>query len=237
MTASIASTSRTGVRRLLGRRGAAVTALAAAAALSLSACGAGQISQTDTQTSAVTGSTVQSANGDITVNDIQLVLATKDAAAAGGPFHLVFTAANASAHTDYPLEQITIEGQQVDIEQAPATLCAGVSLTTPTPAELEKQAGGSVPGTTPATSPTPAVEPGSTTGCVPLGGTGQSGAQEIDDIAHLHTIDTTPLTLPGTHRPGTNVDAEFRFQGVEPLTVEVPITVPATWVGERSTEH
>src|SRR5699024_6493734 len=81
VTASNASTTRdtSGIRRLPGRRGAAVVAFAAAAAFGLSACSAGQISQTDTQVAAVTGSSVQSANGDITVNDVQLVLATEQA--------------------------------------------------------------------------------------------------------------------------------------------------------------
>ena len=35
------------------------------------------------------------------------------------------------------------------------------------------------------------------------------------------------------HVPGSNVDVEFRFEGTEPLSVQVPVTVPQDWVGER----
>ena len=42
-----------------------------------------------------------------------------------------------------------------------------------------------------------------------------------------------PITMSERHVPGSNVDVEFRFEGTEPLSVQVPVTVPQDWVGER----
>ncbi|QDQ96504.1 hypothetical protein [Tomitella fengzijianii] len=250
MTASNASTSRNraGIRRPLGRRGATVVAIAAAATLGLSACSAGQIAQTSSQVPAVTGSVVHSADGSISLNDIQLVLATEQSLKDYNPFHLTFTASNASATVDYPLERITVNGTPVQIEQQPVTLCSNSALTTATSQQLGESDAVAAEGptaTTPAATPAgdkAAGEKAANTAvdhlCVPVGGkSGTAVDAASDPLEDLTSIKLQPITLEGTHRPGTNVDVTFTFRGTEPLTAQVPITVPQHWEGERSEGH
>lgn len=251
MTALNASTPRShaGARRRLGRRGVAAVALGAGAALALSACGAGQITQTDTQMSAVTGSVAHSKNGDITLNDVQLVLASQDALKAGNPLHLTFTAANANADHAYDLEKITVGGKSLTIEGAPATLCPTHSLTTRTAKEIEKSAAGGSAGADAA----PANQAAGT--AESAAGTGSTGAQRaapgdtctgadaeselpadassaerIATIERLSPIDVDPVKLDDRQIPGTVVDVTFQFEGVEPMEFPVPVTVPQHWV-------
>lgn len=243
MTASNASTSRTtaGLRRLPGRRGAVVVAFAAAAALGLSSCSAGQISQTDTQVSAVTGSSVQSANGDITVNDVQLVLASEQALKDNNPFHLTFTASNANATVDYPLTGVAVDGDPVTLKRQPVNLCGNGSLTTLTPKELGQKASGAA-STSAEGQPTAAAGGADGTaadshGCIPLGAKTPAAADAPDPLEDLTTLPVEPITLDGTHLPGTHVEVTFTFEGVDPMTVRVPVTVPQHWDGERTDEH
>ncbi|GAA4806447.1 hypothetical protein [Tomitella cavernea] len=243
MTASTASTSRNraGIRRPLGRRGAAVVALAAAATLGLTACSAGQIAQTSSQVPAVTGSTVQSADGAITLNDVQLVLATEQALKASNPFHLTFTASNSSPDTDFPLERITVNGSPVSIEQQPVTLCGTSALTTATSQQLGDADAVAAEGPAATAAATPAGAEATTAEdhiCVPVGGESDTAADaSTDPLEDLTSIKLKPITLEGTHRPGTSVDVTFTFGGTAPLTAQVPITVPQHWEGERSEEH
>lgn len=238
MTASNASTPRdkAGIRRLPGRRGAAVVAFAAAAAFGLSSCSAGQISQTDTQVSAVTGSSVQSANGDITVNDVQLVLADEQAVTNNNPFHLTFTAANSSATVDYPLNRVTVDGTPVTLGRQSVTLCGTSSLVTPTPEQLGAKASGTADRPS-AGSPAAGRTAVNDHGCVPFGGAPAAASQTPDPLEDLTTLPVEPVTLDGTHLPGTHVEVTFTFEGVDPMTVRVPVTVPQHWEGERTDEH
>ncbi|WP_182359085.1 hypothetical protein [Tomitella gaofuii] len=244
MTASNASTPRNqaGIRRPLGRRGAAVVAFAAAAALGLSACSAGQIAQTSEQVPAVTGSHVQSADGTISLNDIQLVLATEKALKDYNPFHLTFTASNASPTTDFPLEQITVDGTPVTIEQQPVTLCGSSALTTATSQQLGEADAVAAEGPSTTAAATQTGTEAATTSdehlCVPVGGaSGAAVDAAADPLEDLTAIKLRPVTLEGTHRPGTNVEVTFTFDGTAPLTTEVPVTVPQHWEGERSEGH
>jgi len=76
------------------RRVATAVALAAAAAISLSACSAGQISQTATQTAAVNGNYAN--QGDISLRNVHIVYPNSEeySLAPGGTVALAFTAIN-----------------------------------------------------------------------------------------------------------------------------------------------
>lgn len=116
------------------RRVATAVALAAAAALSLSACSAGQITQTATQVAAVNGNYAN--QGDISLRNVHIVYPDSEeyTLEAGGTVALAFTAVNESTHETDRLtkistpkaESVTIEGQTGDRAIRPQTaLSAG----------------------------------------------------------------------------------------------------------------
>lgn len=92
----------------------AATSAAAASALLLAACSAGQITQTSSQVAAVDGSRATSDNGTVAVQDVTVVLADDGRAA------LKFTAVNQdSSMTPHRLVSATVDGQNVDFTPAP----------------------------------------------------------------------------------------------------------------------
>ncbi|WP_430330740.1 hypothetical protein [Rhodococcus sp. ACT016] len=80
------------------RRVATAVALAAGATLVLSACGAGQISQTATQAAAVNGN--QATSGNIALRNVHVVYPNSEdySIEPGGSAQLAFTAVNLSEH-------------------------------------------------------------------------------------------------------------------------------------------
>ncbi|MFD4293527.1 hypothetical protein ACFWQG_09935 [Rhodococcus sp. NPDC058532] len=92
------------------RRVATAVALAAAAAISLSACSAGQISQTATQVAAVNGNYAN--QGDISLRNVHIVYpdsASEHSLEAGGTVALAFTAVNESEFQPERLTKITTD--------------------------------------------------------------------------------------------------------------------------------
>ncbi|GAA4820316.1 hypothetical protein [Tomitella cavernea] len=203
-------------------RPTALAALAGAAVVGLSACSAGQITQTQPefgdevgigQDSAAQGITKRMVNDAITLSNVQLLLATEQAVDHLNPFHLVFNAANASPAADYRLEKIEINGIPVSIAGGSALLCARGSITTPTARQIADVDTTGLPA---AGVP---VQPVNSTCSAPAGTVLES----------MSRIDIDPITLPGEHRPGTSVDATFQFAGMPPMTFPVPVTVPGYW--------
>lgn len=91
------------------RRGALVT-VAAASALALASCSAGQISQTSSQVAAVDGSQAGSAQDPVLVRDVT-VHVTED-----GEAGLKFTAINQdTTHTSHTLESVSVDGEEVEL--------------------------------------------------------------------------------------------------------------------------
>lgn len=88
------------------RRAAAVVALAAGAALALTGCGAGQISQTATQVAAVNGNTANV--GKIALRDVRILLPQSEEYnnAKGGKALLAFTAVNLGEYQEDTLVSI-----------------------------------------------------------------------------------------------------------------------------------
>lgn len=95
------------------RRAALLTA-AGAATLALSACGAGQISQTADQVAAVDGAGAETANKEVAVRDVTVIVSEDKSAA------LKFTAVNQdTAQKAHKLTSVKVGGQDVQLSEKP----------------------------------------------------------------------------------------------------------------------
>lgn len=118
------------MNRLTNRLVAASAGLAACG-LILTGCGAGQISQTADQESAVNGSTGNA--GNIALRNVHIqAVQTSDALKPGRTVELIFVAANTSPDTNDKLVSISSDVGSVDITGATA-IPAGASLVVGTP--------------------------------------------------------------------------------------------------------
>lgn len=89
----------------------AVVSVAAASALALAGCSAGQITQTADQVAAVDGASAATENGEVAVQDVHVILDENGSAA------LKFTATNQdTSMKDHTLNSVTVDGQAVQIE-------------------------------------------------------------------------------------------------------------------------
>ena len=88
----------------------AVIAAAGCAALALTGCSAGQITQTSNQVAAVDGASAATENGEIAVQDVTVVLAEDGQAA------LKFSATNQdTSMKDHTLQSVTVDGTPVQL--------------------------------------------------------------------------------------------------------------------------
>lgn len=95
------------------RRGALLT-VAGAAAVALSACSAGQITQTSGQVAAVDGSGAETANKEVAVRDVTIIV-NEDKTAA-----LKFTAVNQDAsQKTHTLSDVKVDGKPVTLSEKP----------------------------------------------------------------------------------------------------------------------
>ncbi|MBM9838901.1 hypothetical protein JO861_20345 [Rhodococcus hoagii] len=105
------------------RRVMAAVALAAGATLMLSACGAGQISQTATQVAAINGN--QATSGDIALRNVHVVYPNSEefSIEPGGDAELAFTAVNLSESKSDRLKSIKTDyASSVKIDEKDGTL-------------------------------------------------------------------------------------------------------------------
>jgi len=94
----------------VARRGGAVS-VAAASALLLAACSAGQITQTSSQVAAVNGASAQTEDGSVTVRDVTVILDDNGQAA------LKFTASNQDYEMrEHKLQSVEVDGQSVQLQ-------------------------------------------------------------------------------------------------------------------------
>ncbi|KKA80863.1 hypothetical protein [Corynebacterium diphtheriae] len=92
------------------RRGAMIS-VAAASALALASCSAGQITQTSDQVAAVDGSEVDNANGTIALRDVTISLTEQ------GQAGVKFTAINQdNSNKEHVLKSITVDGTKATID-------------------------------------------------------------------------------------------------------------------------
>ncbi|MBG9343268.1 hypothetical protein ACQX2R_05855 [Corynebacterium diphtheriae] len=92
------------------RRGAMIS-VAAASALALASCSAGQITQTSDQVAAVDGSEIDNANGTIALRDVTISLTEQ------GQAGVKFTAINQdNSNKEHVLKSITVDGTKATID-------------------------------------------------------------------------------------------------------------------------
>lgn len=114
------------------RRGLTLSVLAAST-LALSACGAGQISQTSDQVAAVDGASANSENNEIALRDVTVHM-TADGATAG----VKFTAINQNVtNEEHTLTRVTVDGSVVDFD-GDTSIPAQGSLVSDIPEEIER---------------------------------------------------------------------------------------------------
>lgn len=113
------------------RRGALIT-VAAASALALASCSAGQITQTSHQVAAVDGASGSTDDGKLVVRDVT-VHVTED-----GETGLKFTAANLDeSNKTHSLKSVKIDGEEVAID-GDTSLKANCSIVADIPSEMDK---------------------------------------------------------------------------------------------------
>ncbi|UJW36870.1 copper chaperone PCu(A)C [Saccharothrix sp. AJ9571] len=209
-------------RRVLG-----VAALGLGAALALAGCGAGQITQTDTQLSAVTGGFADL--GKIAVRDAKLTFPGDAAyypAGADAPVELVVTN---SGPTDDELVAVTAEGATGTEIQGFKALVAGSKLTVSPMASLPHDHG-AAPATPVAPPPAPPSQqppsaPNQPSGAnqppvAPAPPPAPAPAHEDHPVGHA-VINLLGLKAPVY--PGQTLKLTLTFRDAGSIVVDVPI--------------
>lgn len=221
--------------RLQNRRvlGAGVSALGAA--LVLAGCGAGQITQTDTQQPAVNGTYAQVKT--IVLRNVAVQYPAQGPGyAAGSPAPLTLTVIN-QGQKDDKLVSVTSEGSSGPAQISGDTaIVAGHSLVigpadaveqgapaqsesaNSTPASEANQPAGGAPGSAPNSSANSAPNSASNT---PQAGENGGAASQLG---------TGKVVLQGLKQPlwpGATIKVTFTFQNAGPIVVELPVAAPA----------
>ncbi|MEV6903886.1 hypothetical protein [Amycolatopsis sp. NPDC051372] len=206
-------------RRVLG---AGVSALGAA--LVLAGCGAGQITQTDTQQPAVNGTYAQVKT--LVLRDAAVQYPAQGAAySAGQPAPLTLTIVNQGAQDDQ-LVSVSSEGTKSPAQISGATdIVAGHTLVIGPDDAVESTNEQAAP-TTPTTSSSASTPPGGTSSGAP---TATSSASPGDGGAATKlgqgTVVLQDLTQPLW--PGMTINVTFTFRNAGPITVAMPVAAPA----------
>ena len=99
----------------------ALAVIAAGAALGLTACSAGQITQTSSQVAATDG--VSETQGFVALRDVTVIIGNN------GDAELKFTASNAENHgKDLKLDSITVDGQNINPTTSTKTIKPGCNM-------------------------------------------------------------------------------------------------------------
>lgn len=221
--------------RLQNRRvlGAGVSALGAA--LVLAGCGAGQITQTDTQQPAVNGTYAQ-VKTIVLRNAAVQYPAQGPGYAAGSPAPLTLTVIN-QGQKDDKLVSVTSEGASGPAQISGDTaIVAGHSLVigpadaveqgappqsesaNSTPASDANQPASGAPSSAPSSSASSA--PNSASNAPQTGESGGAASQ----------LGSGKVVLPGLKQPlwpGATIKVTFTFQNAGPIVVELPVAAPA----------
>ncbi|ATQ30644.1 LpqE protein [Rhodococcus ruber Chol-4] len=183
------------------RRVATALALAAGAALTLSACGAGQISQTATQVAAVNGNSAEL--GDIALRNVHVIYPDSEeySLEPGGKAALGFTVVNLSETTPDELTRITtdfassttgVSGLRIEPQASISAGLTGETLAEDATAEAATDE-----------SPRPAE------------------AAESSDTPSVAQVELTGLK-EGV-RPGLTIPVTFTFAEAGDVTMQVPV--------------
>ncbi|MFJ9781522.1 hypothetical protein ACIRSS_18190 [Amycolatopsis sp. NPDC101161] len=223
--------------RLQNRRVLGAGVLALGAALVLAGCGAGQITQTDTQQPAVNGTYAQVKT--IVLRDAAVQYPTSGPGyPAGATPSLTLTVVNIGTQDDSLVSVTTEDGTQATVSGSKAVV-AGHSLvigpddavestnevqTTPPSAPSSSSTAPSSTGTpTKSETNTPGSLTASSTSEAPS--SGPAATPTAPEKVGQATVTLPPLKQPLW--PGQTIKVTFVFQNAGPVTVELPVAAPA----------
>jgi copper(I)-binding protein len=207
------------------RRRLVPAALGFGLVLALAGCGAGQITQTDTQIAAVNGASGQA--GPVGVRNAQLAFPANAARyyPKGSDAPLVASVVNDGSSADRLVSVSSPAAASVNV-QGSAALPAGFAVTAAEPAAGQSAtASPSAPTSSSAGSPAP-----STGTSAPSAGQPSGASPGASTSAGPLPVGKISITLTGLNRdvrPGETIKVTFVFQNAGPVTLDVPIG-PAT---------
>ncbi|MBF6332756.1 hypothetical protein [Nocardia transvalensis] len=208
------------------RRAATVAAVAAGAVLALSGCGAGQISQTAQQVSAVNGNTANI--GNVALRDVRLLLPKSEEYnnAKGGKAVIAFSAINDGASKADELTSITTDLGTVHITPANPRLEPGQTVVAAAPQPGHAPAPASTTAAAPTSPPStgahaPTSTPASSTSATAHPEGAGSPDEPTDAAAHPILVEITGLTKDIT--PGLTYQVTFNFKDAGTVAVNVPV--------------
>lgn len=225
--------------RLQNRRVLGAGVLALGAALVLAGCGAGQITQTDTQQPAVNGTYAQVKT--IVLRDAAVQYPTSGPGyPAGATPSLTLTVVNIGTQDDALVSVTTEDGTQATVSGSKAVV-AGHSLvigpddavestnevqTTP-PSAPSSSTGTSATGTSSSATGSATNTPGSLTASSTseAPSSGPAATPTAPEKVGQATVTLPPLKQPLW--PGQTIKVTFVFQNAGPVTVELPVAAPA----------
>lgn len=226
------------------------------AALGLAACGAGQITETDTQLPAVNGAMGQA--GTVSLRNIQLAYPPDGTYPRGGKATLtgsiindgegqdelvsvsapVATKVNINGERQLPSRRVLIAEKGFEIAtSAPHSLESSAFTTTQSPsagaASSEAPASSSAPSSASSVAPTSGSQIGAAAPTLPTAGTTMATSLPLDRGKIV-------ITLEGLKEPvasGKTIPITFVFRHGGSVTLEVPIAVPTKPRGEQAEGH
>ncbi|WP_328612834.1 hypothetical protein OHS18_27145 [Amycolatopsis sp. NBC_00355] len=220
--------------RLQNRRVLGAGVLALGAALALAGCGAGQITQTDTQQPAVNGTHAQVKT--IVLRDAAVQYPTSGAGyASGATPALTLTIVNQGTQDDSLVSVTTEDGAQATVGGS-KDIVAGHSLVIgPDDAvESTNQAQPTSSGAPTSSSEAPTATGTSSTGTSSASSTSSSSsaapATSETPTAAPATVGKGTVTLAALKQPlwpGQTLKVTFVFKNAGPVTVELPVAAPA----------
>jgi copper(I)-binding protein len=224
--------------RLQNRRVLGAGVLALGAALVLAGCGAGQITQTDSQQPAVNGTHAQVKTIDLRNAAVRYPTSGPGYAAGATPA-LTLTIVNRGTQDDSLVSVTTEGGTQATIDGSKTVVAAHSLVIGPDDAaestnEVQPTSAGA-PSSSPAT-PTSTAPAGSSSASNSPGSLTATATSEVPSSGPAATptapekVGQATVTLPALKQPlwpGQVIKVTFVFKNAGPVTVELPVAAPA----------
>ncbi|WP_410637127.1 hypothetical protein [Amycolatopsis sp. lyj-346] len=226
--------------RLQNRRVLGAGVLALGAALALAGCGAGQITQTDSQQPAVNGTHAQVKTIDLRNAAVQYPTSGPGYAAGATPA-LTLTIVNRGAQDDSLVSVTTEDGGQATIEGSKTVVATHSLVIGPDHAVESTNEAQPTSSGAPSSSPSAPTSSGTPTGSSsatnsPGNNLTATATSEVPSSGPAATptapekVGQATVTLPALKQPfwpGQVIKVTFVFQNAGPVTVDLPIAAPA----------
>ncbi|MCR6481522.1 hypothetical protein M8542_01695 [Amycolatopsis sp. OK19-0408] len=213
--------------RLQNRRVLGAGVLALGAALALAGCGAGQITQTDTQQPAVNGTYAQVKT--IVLRDAAVQYPTSGPGyAAGSTPALTLAIINQGAQDDTLVSVTTEDGTQATVGGS-KDIVAGHSLVIG-PDDAVESTNQEQATTSGAPTSSSSATPSTSTGTSSSSSSAEAPSSSVTPTAAPATVGKGTVTLGALKQalwPGQVIKVTFVFKNAGPVTVELPVAAPA----------